>query len=55
MLETYIYNSISHTIKFFIYLKKLRTPTIPRKCFLGYGTSSCITYFKLREHLMLIK
>ena len=30
----------------------LRTPTVPRKCGFSYGTSSCVTYFKLREHLI---
>ena len=33
----------------------LRTPTVPRKWYISYGTSSCITYFKLKEHLKLIK
>ena len=33
----------------------LRTPTVPRKWYFSYGTSSCITYFKLRKHLTLIK
>ena len=38
----------------------LRTPTVPRKWYFrkwdfSYGTSSCITYFKLKEHLTLIK
>ena len=33
----------------------LRIPTVPRKWDFSYGTSSCITYFKLREHLILIK
>ena len=36
-------------------LKKLRTPIVPRKWDFSYGTSSCITYFKLRKHLILIK
>ena len=33
----------------------LRTPTVPRKWDFSYGTSSCITNFKLREHLILIE
>ena len=37
------------------YLLILRTHTVPRKWDFSYGTSSCITYFKLREHLILIK
>ena len=40
------------TCKICIYL---RTPTVPRKWVFSYGASSCITYFKLREHLILIK
>ena len=34
---------------------ELRILTVPRKWFFSYGTSSCITYFKLKEHLILIK
>ena len=33
----------------------LRTPTVLRKWDFSYGTSSCITNFKLREHLILIE
>ena len=33
----------------------MRTLTISRKWYFSYGTSSCITYFKLSEHLILIK
>ena len=44
-LITYIHDTFS--------FERLRT--VPRKWDFRYGTSSCITYFKLREHLILIK
>ena len=46
---------LNNTLAMYLYDSYMYLTPVPRKWYFSYGTSSCITYFKLREYLTLIK